>query len=151
MKNETLFAERVINVESTGKPYSLLQTASGAFITCSNKGQFEVADLVEAPGGSTLLYDARTWHRAGINRTAHKRAAILQAMVPSYVMPKNDTTGPFKELLDSPVYELLDDRVKQEIERLMMRRFSGPPNTNIVAVDEQLSERARQARNTVTN
>ncbi|MCZ6616657.1 MAG: hypothetical protein O7E57_00885 [Gammaproteobacteria bacterium] len=51
------------------------------------------ADIVEAPAGSIILYDARTWHRAGVNRTGEKRAAMLQAITPMYLMPFTDTIG----------------------------------------------------------
>ena len=44
------------------------------------------ADVVEAPGGSYILYDSRIWHRAGVNRTDRKRAALLQAVIPMYIM-----------------------------------------------------------------
>ena len=34
------------------------------------------ATVLEAPSGSMILYDARTWHRAGYNRSDHKRGMM---------------------------------------------------------------------------
>ena len=50
------------------------------------------ADLIEAPAGSIVLYDARTWHRAGMNFTTNRRGAIIQAIVPSFIVPFMDTS-----------------------------------------------------------
>ena len=98
------------------------------------------ADIVEAPGGSIILYDSRTWHRAGVNRTPKKRAAMLQAMTPMYIFPKNDTSRTYKHLLESPVYSELNEREKREIQNLMVHEFIGPGGEYAITVDSELTE-----------
>ena len=98
------------------------------------------ADIVEAPGGSIILYDSRTWHRAGVNRTSKKRAAMLQAMTPMYIFPKNDTSRTYKQLLDSHTYGELNQREKQEIQNLMVHEFIGPGGEYAITVDRELTE-----------
>lgn len=96
------------------------------------------ADVIEAPAGSTILYDARTWHRAGVNRADAPRAAMLQAMVPAYVVPKNDTGGPYKEFRQSAAYAALNDRERREIRNLMVHRFPGAFRRDAFAADREL-------------
>lgn len=98
------------------------------------------ADIIDAPGGSIILYDSRTWHRAGINQTTKKRAAMLQAVTPMYVFPKNDTSHTYKQLLDSSVYNELNDREKQEIQNLMVHQFIGPGGQYAISPDRELTE-----------
>ena len=96
------------------------------------------ADIVEAPGGSIILYDARTWHRAGVNRTDNKRAAMLQAMVPMYVMPKVDMSPAYKQFASSEVYEDITERERIELEALLVRRLPGPPLHGALGTDPEL-------------
>lgn len=98
------------------------------------------ADVVEAPGGSIILYDSRTWHRAGVNRTTKKRTAMLQAMTPRYIFPKNDTSHVYKQLLESPVYDELNEREKGEIQNLMVHQFIGPGGEYAISPDRDLTE-----------
>ena len=102
------------------------------------------ADVVEAPAGSIILYDSRTWHRAGVNRTDHRRAAMLQAMTPMFVMPKNDTSTAYKHFLDSPAYQQINDRERNELQRLMVHRFLGPAGRDAIGPDVALSEALRR-------
>ena len=97
------------------------------------------ADIVEAPGGSIILYDARTWHRAGINRTDNRRAAMLQAMVPMYVMPKADMGAAYKQFAASEVYAEITPRERRELEALLVRRLPGPPLHGALAADRELA------------
>jgi len=97
------------------------------------------ADIIEAPGGSIILYDARTWHRAGVNRTPHKRAAMLQAMVPMYVMPKSDTSAAYKHFMASAAREQLNDREQREIQNLMVHYFIGPGGQDVISPDAELT------------
>ena len=97
------------------------------------------ADIVEAPAGSIILYDSRTWHRAGVNRTDQKRAAMLQAMTPMFVMPKNDTSQAYKHLLQSPVYAQLTRRERDELRSLMVHRFLGPAGRDAIGADRELT------------
>ena len=96
------------------------------------------ADIVEAPGGSIILYDARTWHRAGVNRTDHKRAAMLQAMVPMYVMPKVDMSAAYKAFAASDVYRDITERERDELETVLVRRLAGPPLHGALGTDREL-------------
>ena len=96
------------------------------------------ADIIEAPAGSTILYDARTWHRAGVNRTDNPRAAMLQAMVPAYIVPKNDTGGPYKQFLKSAAYAALNDRERREVRNLMVHPFPGAFRRDAMSADREL-------------
>ena len=80
------------------------------------------ADVIEAPAGSIVLYDARTWHRAGFNRSDRKRAAMLMSFQTTDVIPKRDTRPVCKRLHESPVYRELDARQQREITELMMNQ-----------------------------
>ena len=97
------------------------------------------ADIIEAPGGSIILYDSRTWHRAGVNRTDQKRAALLMAITPMYVMPKNDTSHSYKAFLASDVYKELNDRERIEVEHLMVHQFIGPGGQYAIGADRELT------------
>ena len=97
------------------------------------------ADVVEAPAGSILLYDSRTWHRAGVNRTDSRRAAMLQAMVPMYIMPFSDTSATYKTFVDSPVTSELTTLEMKEIEALMVHRIVGPGGSWAITVDPELT------------
>ena len=80
------------------------------------------ADVVEAPAGSIVLYDARTWHRAGFNWTKHKRGAMLMSFQAADVIPKRDTRPACKRFHESAVYEELDRREQREITELLMNQ-----------------------------
>jgi ectoine hydroxylase-related dioxygenase (phytanoyl-CoA dioxygenase family) len=108
------------------------------------------ADIVEAPGGSIIIYDSRTWHRAGINRTEHKRAALLQAMLPMYIMPKNDTSASYKDFLSSDAYAEVNDRVRSEIQNLMVHHYIGPGAEYAIGPDSELSDHIRDNKAGVT-
>jgi hypothetical protein len=104
------------------------------------------ADIVEAPGGSIILYDSRTWHRAGVNRTDRKRAALLQAMIPMYIMPKNDTSVAYKHFLSSDVYTAISDRERDELRRLLVHHFIGPGGQYAIAPDTELTQHIKSSR-----
>ena len=80
------------------------------------------ASVIEAPAGSIVLYDARTWHRAGFNHSAHKRGAMLMSFQTADVTPKKDTRPTCAKLHASPVYQELNLREQQEITELMMNQ-----------------------------
>lgn len=96
------------------------------------------ADTVEAPAGSILLYDARTWHRAGVNRTNMRRAAILQAVTPRFVMPFTDLSRPYTALLESPIMDDLNDLQRRELETLMVRRVTGRSRNHAIGLAPEL-------------
>ena len=101
------------------------------------------ADIVEAPPGSIILYDSRTWHRAGVNRTEERRTAILQAMIPNYVMPFIDTSAAYKEFLASPVPGQLTGRERRDLQELMLHMIVGPGGQAAISPDRELTELAR--------
>ncbi len=104
------------------------------------------ADVIEAPGGSIILFDSRTWHRAGVNRTDNKRAAMLLAMTPMYVFPKNDTSQAYLAFRDSEVFEQANEREKREIENLMVHQFIGPGGEFAIAPDRDLTDTLQPER-----
>lgn len=97
------------------------------------------ADLIEAPAGSIILYDARTWHRAGVNRTDDRRGAILQAVTPMYIMPFNDTSQPYKDFVNGPLAKELTQRERKDIEELMVHKIVGPLGRHAITVDAELT------------
>ena len=80
------------------------------------------AEVVEAPAGSIVLYDARTWHRAGFNFSEHKRGAMLMSFQTADVMPKRDTRPACRRLHESAVYQEFDHRQQREITELLMNQ-----------------------------
>ena len=103
------------------------------------------ADVIEAPAGSIILYDSRTWHRAGVNRTNRRRAAILQAVTPMYVMPFTDTSEPYKAFIDGPLVRELSQREQAELGALLVHKVVGPQGTFAITRDHDLTERSRPA------
>ena len=101
------------------------------------------ADIVEAPGGSIILYDSRTWHRAGVNQTEKRRSAMLQAMVPGYIMPFFDTTSTWRAFLETDACTALTSLEREEMESLMVHYINGPGGAHAITVDEGLSEAIR--------
>ena len=53
------------------------------------EGFFKNVYQVTAPAGAAFIYDARLWHRAcpELNRTDSWRVAILNCVLPSWVVP----------------------------------------------------------------
>ena len=102
------------------------------------------ADVIEAPAGSYIVYDSRIWHRAGVNRTERKRAAMLQAVVPMYIMPFMDTSHPYKNFIHSPLVEDLTQQEQKELEAIMVNKMVGPGGHLAITIDEELTEQIRQ-------
>ena len=102
------------------------------------------ADVIEAPAGSIVLYDARTWHRAGVNQTDRKRGAIIQAIVPSYIIPFMDTSATYKAFLASPASGQVTEREGKELDQLMVHKIMGPAGMFAITTDPALTERARR-------
>ena len=105
------------------------------------------ADVIEAPPGSMILFDTRTWHRAGINRSNENRAAILMDMTPAYIVPYSDTTVDYRAMVTSAAYDELNEREKREFQHLMVHRFLGPAGSRaVIGTDAELTERLPAAR-----
>ena len=79
------------------------------------------ATVVEAPAGSMFLYDARTWHRAGYNRSEHKRGMMATNYETLDVIPKRDTRPACGKLHRSPVYQELNAREQRDVTDLLMK------------------------------
>ena len=99
------------------------------------------ADVIEAPPGSYIVYDSRIWHRAGVNRTEHKRAAMLQAVIPMFIMPFMDTSVPYKNFIHSPLAEELTELERNELEAVMVNKMVGPAGHLAITVDDELTDR----------
>ena len=79
------------------------------------------ATVLEAPCGSMILYDARTWHRAGYNRSGHKRGMMATNYATPDVVPKRDTRPACKRLHEAPVYQELNAREQRDVTDLLMK------------------------------
>ena len=79
------------------------------------------ATVLEAPSGSMILYDARTWHRAGYNRTGHKRGMMATNYATPDVVPKRDTRPACERLRQAPVYQELNLREQRDVTDLLMK------------------------------
>jgi len=79
------------------------------------------ATVVEAPRGSMFLYDARTWHRAGYNRSDHKRGMMATNYETADVLPKRDTRPACKKLHLSAAYQELNAREQRDVTDLLMK------------------------------
>ena len=104
------------------------------------------ADVIEAPAGTIVLYDARTWHRAGINSTNRLRGAMIQAMVPGFIIPFMDTSATLKAFHKSAAYEQVTERERKELDKLMIHKIMGPAGMFAITIDQELTERAREQR-----
>jgi hypothetical protein len=103
----------------------------------------EDTDVIEAPAGTIILYDARIWHRAGVNRTNRRRGAVIQAITPGFIIPFYDTTAPLKSWLASDVPCQMTERERRELEDLMLHRIVGPQGVFAIAPDDELTGRVR--------
>lgn len=99
----------------------------------------EEATVIEAPAGSMILYDARNWHCAGINLTGKKRGAMIQAFVPSYIIPFMDTSAAFKAFLESDIIDEVTERQSLELEKLMLFEIDGPQGQHAITTDPDLT------------
>jgi len=79
------------------------------------------ATVLEAPGGSMILYDARTWHRAGYNRSGRKRGMMATNYATQDVVPKRDTRPACERLHRAPVYQELNAREQRDVTDLLMK------------------------------
>ena len=103
----------------------------------------EATDILEAPAGSIILYDARTWHRAGMNRTNRRRGAVIQAITPGFIMPFMDNSGVYKAFLGSDMPGALTERERIEMENLMVHRIVGPAGIFAISPDDVLTPAVR--------
>ena len=76
-----------------------------------------------------------------VNRTERKRAAMLQAVIPMFIMPFMDTSRPYKDFIHSPLVEALTELERTELEAVMINKMVGPQGHLAITVDEELTER----------
>jgi hypothetical protein len=103
----------------------------------------EETDVIEAPAGTIILYDARTWHRAGVNTTNRRRGAVIQAITPGFVIPFMEMTASYKAFLASGVPAQLTERERREMQALMVHRIVGPMGVFAIGPDDGLTEAIR--------
>jgi hypothetical protein len=102
--------------------------------------------VIEAPAGTIVLYDARTWHRAGVNLTGRKRGAGIQAIVPGFIVPFMDMSALLRAWLNSDIPAQLTARQRADVETLMTVQIAGPAGVHALGTDPELSQRIPQRR-----
>ena len=100
-------------------------------------------DVIVAPAGSMVLYDSRTWHRAGVNNTDRKRGAMIQAFIPGFIIPFMDTSNMYKTFLESDAADQLTARDCKELDNLMVHKIMGPAGLFAITTDDDLTKRVR--------
>ena len=100
-------------------------------------------DVIVAPPGSMVLYDSRTWHRAGVNNTDRKRGAMIQAFIPGFIVPFMDTSNMYKTFLASDAPHQLTARECKELDNLMVHKIMGPAGLFAITTDDELTQRVR--------
>jgi hypothetical protein len=103
----------------------------------------EETDVIEAPAGTIILYDARIWHRAGVNTTNRRRGAVIQAITPGFIIPFMEMTASYKAFLASDVPAQLTERERREMQALMVHRIVGPMGVFAIGPDEAMTEAIR--------
>jgi ectoine hydroxylase-related dioxygenase (phytanoyl-CoA dioxygenase family) len=75
-----------------------------------------------------------------VNRTDQRRAAILEAMTPSFLMPFVDTSLPYKQFMKGPVIDQLLKRDQTAFAELMVHKVIGPGGMGAISIDKELTE-----------
>ena len=75
--------------------------------------------VIEAPAGSILIYDARIWHRQGVNLTDTSRPAILQSVTPRFIAPFIPTHRAARAMADAQPLAALTKREHMALSALM--------------------------------
>ena len=97
--------------------------------TRMGKGVHKDVAQMEAPSGSALVYDSRTWHRAcdELNVSGEDRVAILNAVAPSWVLPMVDKAQSASTYRSSDTNAALTTREQKDIKRLCHAKTRKPP------------------------
>jgi ectoine hydroxylase-related dioxygenase (phytanoyl-CoA dioxygenase family) len=86
------------------------------------------AEQLIAPAGSVLIFDIRTWHRSYWNRSGSDRCAILNNVLPQWVMPMMDQSKEYTEFVSSGLADAaLTPRERQDADMLMQNIVQGKP------------------------
>jgi len=62
---------------------------------------------------------------------------MLQAMIPTYIMPFFDSSRPYKAFINSPLVAELDDHEQGELSAIMISRM----RFNAITVDDELTKK----------
>ncbi|MBT6246362.1 MAG: hypothetical protein HOI43_13170 [Gammaproteobacteria bacterium] len=97
--------------------------------TRMGKGLHTDVKQFEAPAGSAILYDSRTWHRRcdEANVSGKDRIAILNAVTPSWVLPMSDKEAASDSYQTSEIFNQISMRERQDIDRLFCQVTSATP------------------------
>lgn len=88
----------------------------------------EGAEHVCAPAGTVLLFDAKMWHRAHRNRSDGDRCAILNNVLPQWVMPMIDQAPCYDEfILSGKADASLTQRERRDTDKIMQNVIGGKP------------------------
>ena len=78
----------------------------------SGVGLDRTAQQLEAPAGSAILYDSRTWHRQHANLSGRTRTCMLSIFTPRWILPAHgDQTEMYAAMLAADVTERERERV----------------------------------------
>ena len=69
--------------------------------------------------------------------TEERRGAMIQAIVPSFIIPFMDTSGTFKSFLDSDASDQVTARELREVDKLMVHKITGPAGLFAITVDQR--------------
>lgn len=82
------------------------------------------ATQFDAPAGTVILYDARVWHRQGMNLTGESRVATLNACIPSWIVGMDDHAEIYSEATaDEALMASLTEREKADFTAMMSARM----------------------------
>ena len=86
------------------------------------------AEPVEGPSGSVLVYDVRTWHRSGLNRSEQPRQALLNNYLAQWVMPIDIHYDEYRRFAASPTGAAqLTERERADADAIMQPRIRDVP------------------------
>ena len=71
---------------------------------------------------------------------------MIQAIIPGFIVPFMDTSHTFKSFTASDAYQQVTERVRKEIEKLMVHKIAGPAGLFAITTDAELTERLREKR-----
>jgi ectoine hydroxylase-related dioxygenase (phytanoyl-CoA dioxygenase family) len=108
-----------------------------------------LATQYEAPAGTVILYDARTWHRSGMNLSADDRVATLCSCKPAWMVPNSDQRNMYTELTQErpSIIGQLTARERRDVERMMSAGLSPDAARELMqtAIAEGLAARASRS------
>jgi len=84
---------------------------------------------IEAPAGSAIVYNSKTWHRRceELNISGKRRIAILNAVAPSWIPPMIDKQVLSKQFARSDINQALSVTEKKEIKLMCNSKTAKQP------------------------